>query len=92
MRGFQKYLNTKQDYQNCLTDFPEETKAELQRLLDTRFVWQDVAIIEDEGITDDTHRVVGTEDEKIQQVLVEDTNAEIFRLGFTVAEVEELLK
>ncbi len=92
MRGFPKHLNSKQDYLNCLSDYPAETKAELQRLLDSRFVWQDTAIIENEGITDDTHRVIETEDGKIQQELVEDTNAEIFRLGFTVEEVEELIK
>ena len=26
MRGFPKLLNTKQDYLNCITDFPQETK------------------------------------------------------------------
>lgn len=92
MRGFPKHLNSKQDYLNCLSDYPTETKAELQRLLDSRFVWQDTAIIENEGITDDAHRVIETEDGKIQQELVEDVNAEIFRLGFTVEEVEELIK
>ena len=92
MRGFPKHLNSKQDYLNCLSDYPAETKVELQRLLDSRFVWQDTAIIENEGITDDTHRVIETEDGKIQQELVEDINAEIFRLGFTVEEVEELIK
>ena len=34
MRGFPKYLNTKQDYLNCLTDYPKETKAALQELLE----------------------------------------------------------
>lgn len=93
MRGFPKYLNTKQDYLNCLKDYPQETKAKLQDLLDTRFVWRDTAIIEVGGIMDETHRVIDTEDgEKIQQEYVEDERAELFRLGFTVKEVEELVK
>lgn len=91
MRGFPKYLNTKQDYLNCMTDYPAETKAALQELLNNRFIWQTTAIIEDEGLTDDTHRVVDYGDEKEQQELIEDDTATIFRLGFTVKEVEEML-
>jgi len=91
MRGFPKFLNSKQDYLNCLADFPNETKAELQRLLDTRYAFFDVAVIADEGITDDTHRVVSSGDDKIQQELREDPTAEIFRKGFTVQEVEGLI-
>jgi hypothetical protein len=92
MRGFPKHLNSKQDFQNCLAEYPEETKAEIKRLLENRFIWQDVAIVDDEECCDDTHRVVETDDEKIQQELVEDKNAELFRLGFTVEEAEELIK
>ena len=91
MRGFPKYLNTKQDYLNCLTDYPKEIKAALQELLDGRFIWRATGIIENEGLTDDTHRVVDTGEEKIQEELIEDERAEIFRLGFTVKEVEEML-
>jgi len=93
MRNFPKHLNSKQDFMNCLNDYPAETKAELQTLLDNRFVWVDTAIIENEGITDETHRVLTDEDgTKTQQELIEDTHARIFRLGFTVEEVEGLLK
>lgn len=93
MRGYPKHLNSKQDYLNCLGIFPEETKKDLQRLLNDRFVWTDTEVLEDAtGITDDTHRVIDTEDVRIQQELREDEHAEIYRLGFTVEEVEELLK
>lgn len=90
MRGLPKFFNTKQDYLNCLSEFATETKAELQKLLDYRFSWFDVAILEDPatGIEDDTHRVI----ENMQQEYREDPNARIFQLGFTVEEVEELLK
>lgn len=92
MRGFPKHLNSKQDYVNCLELFPTETKAELQRLLDDRFVWVDTAILDGTtGTMDSTHRVIESEDGLIQQELKEDTNAKLFRLGFTVSEVEEIL-
>ena len=86
-------FNTQQDYFNYLTLHPEETKKELQKLLDTRFVWQTTAILAEgvEGLTDDTHRVVGEGPERMQQQLVEDPNAKIFVLGFTVEQIEEIL-
>lgn len=85
-------FNTKNDFFNYLTVAPEETRKELQLLLDNRMIWKTTAILDDSeaGQTDDTHRVIG-EQEKIQQELIEDSNARIFQLGFTVAEVEELL-
>ena len=93
MRGLPKFFNTKQDYLNCLTEFAEETKAELKKLLDYRFSWFDVAVIEGEvtelGVN---QRVIENGDEKKLQEEKEDPNARIFQLGFTVAEVEELLK
>lgn len=87
-------LNTKQDYLNFLTVQPEATKKELQLLLDTRYTWQTTAILAsgDAGVTDDTHRVIGEEPEKMQQILVEDENAKMFRIGFTVTEIKEILK
>lgn len=89
MRGFPKFLNTKQDYLNCLPDWKEPTQEELKKLLKNRFSWFDTAVLDDvsEGLNNETHRVVGN----MQQELKEDPNARIFQLGFTVAEVEELL-
>lgn len=93
MRGFPKFLNTKQDYLNCLTMFPEETKKALQMLLDNRFNWFDVAILEEEptelGVN---QRIIEADGEKMLQEQKEDPNARIFLLGFTVEEVEELIK
>ena len=76
-------LNTKQDYLNYLTVDSEETKKALQLLLDTRFIWKTTAILAANatGVNDSTHRVIG-----------EDSNAKIFRLGFTVTEVEGLIE
>lgn len=93
MKGLPKFFNTKQDYLNCLKEFAEETKAELKKLLDYRFSWFDVAVIEGEltelGVNE---RIIEVGGEKMLQEEKEDPNARIFQLGFTVEEVEELLK
>jgi hypothetical protein len=99
MKGFPKHLNTKQDYLNLLPLFPEQTKAELQRLLDERIGWVTTSRLNDgdEGLTDETHRVdaleddTGTVTERYQVQYMEDPAAELFRVGFTVEEVEGLI-
>ena len=91
MRGLPKFFNSKQDYLNCLTidTLKEATKAELQKLIDNRFNWFDVSVLADDetGLNDDTHRVING----MQQELKEDPTSTIFRLGFTVQEVEGLI-
>ncbi len=93
MRDFPKWLNTKQDYLNCLNLYPDETKKSLQVLLDSRFNWFQTAILADneQGITDETHKIVEFENERSQYELLEDSNARIFQLGFTVEEVQALI-
>ena len=93
MQGFPKYLNTKQDYLNCLQDFPEETKKELQNLIDSRYSWTITKVLaeSDAGVTDNTHKVIENNGEKLQYEYVEDNNAKIFRLDFTVNEVKDLI-
>lgn len=94
MRGFPKTISTKIDVQNLFQLYPDETREYLQKLLDTRFVWRRTgAIAEGEsGIQDATHRVMRTESGIEQFEIIEDENAKIFRMGFSVAEVEEMLK
>lgn len=86
-------FNTKQDFFNYLTINPEAVKKALQTLLDTRFIWKTTAILDDsdEGVSDDTHRVIGEDDERMQQELIEDSNARLFLLGFTVSEAEGVI-
>lgn len=94
MNGLSKYFNTKQDYLNCVEAYPQEMKDRLQALLYERFVWVDRGEIQagDIPMEDDSHRIVVDEEgKKCQMELVEDENARIFQLGFTVAEVEELI-
>lgn len=98
MKGFPKFINSKQDVLNLLPDYPAETKSFLQGLLDSKDNWFYVAdVAENEGINNDTHKVVenkSTNSEEVtyaQYELKEDENAYIFKLGFTVDEVKELI-
>jgi hypothetical protein len=84
-------LNTKQDYLNYLEVEEIEGKKKLQELLDNRFTWVDIAVISDEGTTDETHRVIDNSGDKVQQVLTEDPNSRLYMLGFSVDEVEGLI-
>lgn len=111
MRGFPKYtdISTKYDVENLKSTFPKETKAFLESLMNDRFIWISLGILanKEDGVTDDTHRVVEiketepgpSEDEPTievtkysQQELVEDENARIFRMGYTVEDVEILIE
>ena len=95
MNGMPKVLNTKKDYLNCLGLFPAETKVELQRLLDDRMIWSCIGEIGEESypIVDATHKVIADEQTGVlnQYEYIEDAQAKMFRLGFTVEEIEELI-
>lgn len=94
MRGFPETISTKTDVQNLFQLYPDETREYLQKLLDTRFVWRSTGAIAEgaAGIQNAVRRVMRTESGLEQFELVEDENAKIFRMGFSVAEVEEMLK
>ncbi len=103
MRGFPQTLATKQDYMNCLTMYPEETRGALRRLMADRFNWEFVKELSDKkkGKEDETHRIIEQtrKDEETGEDVIyfvqlekkEDKNARLFQLGFTVKEVESLL-
>lgn len=97
---YPKNLNSKSDYMYARDHFPESYwRPKFQALLDSRFCWYYVEMVDspEAGITDDTHKVVefnDTGDGEItyaQYELRENPTAKIFRIGFTVAEVEEIL-
>lgn len=107
MRGFPRYTDiaTKHDVNNLKGIFPNETKTFLETLRDDRFVWIDSGVLqtESEGLTDDTHRVTevqtnptteGEEPTKElhQLTLVEDKNARVYRMGYTLNEINELIE
>lgn len=99
MRGLPKHLNTKFDYYFIKDNNFSEWKEAWQTLLDGRFIWtreQDLASKE-EGIDDETHRVMNYAMEPdaepiwVQESLQESETTKLFRLGFTVEEVEQAL-
>lgn len=102
MRGCPRTFATKQDYLNGIATYPEETKAELRRLIAGRFEYVPTGELADgeDGIVDDTHQVVTqqetdpetgkTVEKRVQLEMRESGNARLFRLGFTVEEAERL--
>jgi hypothetical protein len=77
MKNFPKVFNTKKDYENCLGQFPEQTRAKLKSLADGRFIWADCGEIAQTktldttgiGVQDSFHAVrpVGEGEEYTQQ-------------------------
>ncbi|MFA7175254.1 MAG: hypothetical protein WC340_17910 [Kiritimatiellia bacterium] len=98
MIGFPKHLNCKQDFYNLLDEYPDQVADRAGLLLASRTGWVTVGKLaeDDLGITDDTHRVAEITDdddvviERYQEQYMEDPNAEMFRLGFTVEELEAM--
>ena len=100
MVGFPKKLNSKFDYEFVRKNFPrEQWQPIFQSLLDERLQWYNVGMIDspDKGITDDTHKVIESinpnsqQPEYYQYELREDPNCQLYRLGFTVEEVINIL-
>ena len=100
MKGFPKRLNSKRDYLFIKNNFsPAEWSAHFQALLDDRMKWMKTRTLTEgeSGQTDETHCIVETKNEKgkvIQQdqyELRENHLTKLFRIGFTVAEVEKIL-
>jgi len=100
MRGFPKRFNTRQDVLNTLADYPQETAGHLRRMIDERFNWFITGeLAEGEaGRSDDTHRVREDRDdngvvtERYQEEWREDPRAQLFRLGLTVADAEQMIE
>lgn len=102
MRGFPKYsdISTKYDVENLKGTFPKETKKFLETIRDDRFIWVTTGTLErkEDGITDETHRVIEVKDNEseeityAQQEYIEDSNARMFRMGYTLEEIEILIE
>ena len=107
MRGAPKWFNTKQDVMNCLSSNNEEqiaaAKKFLQAILDNRFTHEVVREVLDTEdvqsiVLEDGQWLVETQDEDNPSVThlvlqsVEDVNCRLFRLGFTIQEVQTLLQ
>lgn len=100
MKGEPKHWNTKKDAMVALNRWPTRTKKYLQTFLDGVEKWMiDHKLKDDEeGITDDTHKIreikdeeTGEVTERYQLVWKQDPNCKLFRLGFTTEEVQEII-
>ena len=100
MNGFPRTINNKHDITNLMAEYPTETKAYLQTVLDNKDQWLMTSKLADgdSGTTDTTHNVVESTDEndvvteRYQYEFMEDINGELYRLGYTNAgEVEALV-
>ena len=94
MQGDARYLNTKYDYE-YVKEHQDNWKEYWQTLYDSRLIWDNVEWV-GEGIEDDTHRLIQSQDEEenpiiIQQEFKLDEHCKLLRLGFTVEEVEAAL-
>ncbi|WP_144756129.1 MULTISPECIES: hypothetical protein [Bartonella] len=105
MIDYPEHLNSKQDYLNMLSFDKGETVRRLKGLLETRFYWVFVKELCDgeDGVEDATHRVYISQEipfdlegelieKRYQYELQESEYAPLFRLGFSVEEVEKLIK
>jgi hypothetical protein len=94
MKGFPKYLNTKEDYLYIQEHFSvEQVQPYFRMLLDTRLAWlpiKDTSKIGKENFVDKTHRIVeitseeGIITELVYEELKEDPNCRAYQVGFTI--------
>ena len=91
MRGFPKFFNTKADVLNSLALYPDETRAYIRTLLDNRKLWVQTEYAAP-GVNDETHYTRTDESGNAYQMeYKDDPNGDIFRLGFTVPELEAII-
>jgi hypothetical protein len=95
MIGDARYLNTKFDYE-YVREHQDNWKDYWQTLYNDRLIWDNVELV-GEGVTDDTHRLIQSQDMETQepityqQELMLDEHCKLLRLRFTVEEVEAAL-
>lgn len=88
------FFNTREDVYNSLEIDINATVATLKDILNDRFRWQVVKVLltKEEGIEDETHLIIESENEILQSELQEDKNSKLFQLGLTVEEAEEIIE
>jgi len=100
MRGFPKVLNSRQDYENIVSDFGYTEKVEraYQGLLNTAEKYEfdkELAAESDRTGPAPEYKVMTQEEEGTEKIvqfkLVDNPNGKIFRLGFTIDEVQEVI-
>ena len=100
MRGFSKVLNSRQDYENIVSDFgyTAKVKRSYQGLLNTAEKYEfdkELAAESDRTGPAPEYKVMTQEEEGTEKIvqfkLVDNPNGKIFRLGFTIDEVQEVI-
>lgn len=100
MRDFPKHLNTKDDYMYVLNHFSKEKVLPLfQNLLDTMKDWFFVRELgQQESVADTpTMKTIATENNETKEItyavyeLQENPQCKLYRLGFSVEEVETII-
>jgi hypothetical protein len=104
MQGFPKWLNCRRDVDNCMVDYPEETKRYLRNLVDNRYclVSREELPEGQEGKNEPpfyvSYEMTSSDKEGkvlsrtvVQQVWKEDENSALVRLGFSVKEAEDII-
>lgn len=88
------FFNTREDVYNSLEIDINATVVTLKDILNDRFKWQVVKVLltKEEGIEDETHLIIESENEILQSELQEDENSKLFQLGLTVEEAEEIIE
>ena len=100
MRGFPKFLNSKEDYLYVKASFPDSMwKPEFQKLLDTTHDWffdhyisDGETIVESENLKVIEPQETDTDQRKAVYVYRINPNCKLLRLGFTIEECENYLK
>jgi hypothetical protein len=100
MRGFPKVLNSRQDYKNVVNDFgyTAKIKRAYEGLLNTAEKYKfdkELAAESDRTGPAPEYKVMTQEEEGtetiVQYKLVDNPNGKIFKLGFTIDEVQEVV-
>lgn len=88
------FFNTREDVYNSLEIDINATVTTLKDILNDRFKWQVVKVLltKEEGIEDEAHLIIESENEILQSELQEDENSKLFQLGLTVEEAEEIIE
>ena len=95
MRGFPKHINSVADLENVTALYPKEAADCKKELEAGRFVWQDAGLVGSKEVVveTDTLKVIENKTEagvieRRKLALVEDPNAQFFKLGLEVATVD----
>ena len=99
MRGVPKHCNTKKDYEFLMDNYPEDIwRPAIQQLYDDRLQQFNRGVLssEDLGIVDETHSIVeergmGGEIVRYQYEIAVNSDAHMFRIGYTEEEILALL-